>query len=262
MMINAINRIMAVLISGIAPLSLLADGGGTPQRRPALTTGQAIKVAIDSLYDGRSYVELVPQPGTDVDFSITRPDANDPTVCLAVAAAFTGDDLTSICGDHVVGGKRLKGYPDVTTTGHLLVDGTTGRISIAPNSRLDADMAIAESTGGHLFQQCLIVEDGEPHPERIPAAIVERKAHIIFRAACIKANGTFAIVQGADNQYAHEFVEGLATIGVVQAVYLDMGTWAYGWYRTDPGTDAVELSQRFDNTAHQSNWLVVSDKRQ
>ncbi len=257
MTFNAIYRIMALLISGMAPLCLLADGGGSPQRRFTTSTGAAIKVALDSLYNGHNYVEFIPQPGTEVGFSVTRPDADDPATCLAVAAAFTGDDLTSICGDHVVGGKRLKGYPDITTTGHLLINGTTGRISIAPNSSLEADIDTAVTTGGHLFQQCLIVEDGEPHPERIPAAIIERKAHIIFRAACIKANGQFAIVQGADDQYADEFVEGLATIGVTQAIYLDMGSWAYGWYRTDLGADAVELSQRFDNTAHQSNWLVV-----
>ncbi len=260
-MTNAINRIMALLISGIAPICLLADGGGAPQRQFAAATGTAIKVDLASAY-GHNYVVLIPQPGTEVDFSVTRPEANDSTVCLAVAAAFTGDDLTSICGDHVMGGKRLKGYADITATGHLLINGITGRISIAPNSSLDTDIATAERTGGHLFQQCLIVDDGEPHPERIPAAIIERKAHIIFRAACIMANGEFAIVQGVDNQYADEFVEGLATIGVTRAVYLDMGTWAYGWYRTEPGANAVELSQRFDNTAHQSNWIVVRAKRQ
>lgn len=257
---NAINRIMATLISGIVPLGLLADGGGTPQRSFTPANGTAIKVSLDSA-NGHDYVVLTPQAGTKVDFSITRPDINDQNVCLAVAAAFTGDDLTSICGDHVVAGKRLKGYDDVTATGHLLINGATSQISIALNSSLEADMATAVSSGGHLLQQCLVVEDGKPHPERIPAAIIERKAHIIFRAACLMADGTFAIVQGGDDQYSHEFVEGLAAIGVTQAVYLDMGTWAYGWYRTDDGSAPVELAQHFDNTAHQSNWLVVTAAR-
>ena len=87
------------------------------------------------------------------------PDINDTTIMLNVAAAFTLD-LTSmdVCGDHVVAGERIKGYDDVTATGHMLI--VDDKVMIASNDKLEQSIQEAVDGNGYLFQQCLIVEDG------------------------------------------------------------------------------------------------------
>ena len=50
------------------------------------------------------------------------PSIEDTSIILNVAAAFTLDLTTmDVCGDHVVAGERIKGYDDVTATGHMLI---------------------------------------------------------------------------------------------------------------------------------------------
>ena len=251
------NKLLALLVCSTVPLGLMAScAGGERHFEPQ--HGSVVSADVRQAA-GHSYLVLTAEPGASVEYSVTRPNGDDPDVCLAVAAAFTGDDLVSICGGHVVQGKRMQGYDDVTATGHMLLTG--GKVAIRPNGRLNESLNKAEADRGSLFQQCLVVEGGTAHAERIPQAITDRKAHIIFRAACLMADGTFAVVQGVDCQYAHEFVDGLVALGAKDAVYLDMGSWAYGWYRTDRGGKAVELADHFANTAHQSNWLVVRARR-
>lgn len=247
------NKLLSLLVCSAVPLGLMAScAGGERHFEPQ--HGSVISADVRQAA-GHSYLVLTAEPGASVEYSVTRPASDDPDVCLAVAAAFTGDDLVSICGTHVVQGKRMQGYADVTTTGHMLMSG--GKVAIRPSAQLSESVDTAVASRGSLFEQCLVVEGGKAHAERIPQAITDRKAHIIFRAACLMADGTFAVVQGADCQYGQEFVDGLVALGAQNAVYLDMGSWAYGWYRTDRGGKAVELADHFANTAHQSNWLVV-----
>lgn len=183
------------------------------------------------------------------------PAIDDRHVLLNVAAAFTLDTATmDVCGDHVIAGERIGGYRDVTATGHMLIVG--GKVSIFPNTRLQESINAAIKGGGYLFQQCLIVEDGTGRVERIPQAIRDRQAHIIYRAACVMGDGSVAVVQGGEPMYCHEFVAALVSLGARQALYLDMGTWAWGWVRPDGG-EPLELAERYFNTRYQSNWLQI-----
>ena len=204
---------------------------------------------------GHSYLIMRAAAGTEVRTSVTRPDVSDGSVLLSVAGAFTGDDLTTVCGDHVVTGTELKGYDDVTLTGHLL--SVDGKVSIRPQSQLQQSIEQAKRCHGWLLQQCYIVEHGVGHTERIPQAIIDRQACIIYRAACLLRDGTFAVVQGADKQLPGEFVDGLVGIGAQEALYLDMGSWAYGWWRPVGTAPIRELAEHYGNTRYQSNWLTI-----
>ena len=182
------------------------------------------------------------------------PSINDDSILLNVAAAFTLDtESMDVCGDQVVAGERIAGYDDITTTGHALI--INNNVSIKSNDYLEESIKTAVEGNGYLFQQCLIVEDGKGIVERIPKAIRDRKAHIIYRAACVMSNGSFAIVQGNEPMYCDEFIDALVALGAKQALYLDMGTWAWGWVRENGTT--TELSEHFSNTRYQSNWLQV-----
>ncbi len=217
-------------------------------------------LTVDAVAVGsHSYLVVKPLPGTWVmTSSHEAPDVNDSGTLLSVAAAFTSDDLTTVCGDHVVAGKLIKGYDDVTATGHMLI--VDGKVSIRPNDVLKSSMKSAIDRHGYLFQQCYIVENGVDRHDRIPQAILDRRAHIIYRCAALLADGNLAVIQGIDDQYPEEFVAGLVKLGVRDALYLDMGSWAYGWYRTRAGGMVHELARHYDNTRYQSNWLIIKAK--
>lgn len=182
------------------------------------------------------------------------PSINDDSILLNVAAAFTLDtESMDVCGDQVVAGERIAGYDDITATGHALI--INNNVSIKSNDCIEESLKAAVEGKGYLFQQCLIVEDGKGIVKRIPKAIRDRKAHIIYRAACVMSDGSFAIVQGDEPMYCGEFIDALVALGAKQALYLDMGTWAWGWVRENGTT--TELSEHFSNTRYQSNWLQV-----
>ena len=183
------------------------------------------------------------------------PSIADTSIVLNVAAAFTKDLISiDVCGDHVVAGERIKGYDDVTSTGHMLI--VDNKVSIKSNDCLEESLKAAEEGKGYLFQQCYIVEDGKGKVEHIPKAILDRNPKILYRAACVMKSGEFAVVQGGEEMYCNEFVDALVALGVDQALYLDMGTWAWGWVREWDKT-TQELTEHFFNTRYQSNWLQV-----
>ena len=210
---------------------------------------------------GKSLVVMRPGKDAKVRFVSHKqrnfgsaPSIDDTSIVLNVAAAFTLDTETmDVCGDHVVAGERIAGYDDITATGHMLI--VNNKVTIKGNDCLDESLKAAEEGKGYLFQQCYIVEDGKGMVERIPKAIRDREAHIIYRTACVTDNGNFVVIQGGEEMYCNEFIDALVAFGVSQALYLDMGTWAWGWVRENG--KPTELAQHFYNTRYQSNWLQV-----
>lgn len=239
----------------VMTMALVGCGSGT-----ALINGNDVVTVTHVSANGHQLMVMRVNQGGKVRFVSHKqqgftgaPSINDPSVALNVAAAFTLDTETmDVCGDHVVAGERIAGYDDVTATGHMLV--INNKVSILPNTCLEKSIKAAVEGKGYLFQQCLIVENSQAHVEHIPQPIRDRQAHIIYRAVCTMRDGTLAIVQGDEPMYCGEFVDALVALGAEQALYLDMGTWAWGWVRNGK---PQELEKKFDNTRYQSNWLQV-----
>ena len=248
---------IAPLLLAVAPVALM--GCGTSARSVG---HDGIVTVSHEVAAGHNLLVMKPTANARLSFVSHKqsnfkgaPGIDDPTIALNVAAAFTLDtESMDVCGDHVVAGEHIAGYDDVTATGHILIVGD--KVSIFPNSRLHQSIKAAVDGKGHLFQQCLIVEDGRAVVERIPQAIRDRQAHIIYRAVCIMRDGGVAVVQGGEKLYCHEFISALVALGAQQALYLDMGTWAWGWVR-ESGKPPRELAEHFANTRFQSNWLQV-----
>ena len=246
------------ILLGIVPVGLM--GCGAAKHATSANVGVELRYVTAG---GHKLMLMSPGINAQVRFVSHKqhnfdgaPSIDDTTIILNVAAAFT-KDITSmdVCGDHVVAGERIKGYDDVTATGHMLI--INNKVEIRSNDFLERSIGEAVKGKGYLFQQCLIVEDGRGVIERIPQAIRDRKAHIIYRAACVLDDGTFAIVQGDEPMFCGEFIDALVALGARQALYLDMGTWAWGWVRPD-GNSTQELSEHFFNTRYQSNWLIFT----
>ena len=248
------------LLLGVLPVTLMGCGTGSQ-----LVGGQHVVSVHNVAAAGHRVTIVKPTQQASIKFVsrhqagfVGAPSIGDTAIYLNVAAAFTRDiESLQVCGDHVVCGELIKGYDDVTATGHMLI--IDDKVSILPNSRLRESLRQAVAGKGYLFQQCHIVQDGQGRVERIPQAIRERKAHIIYRAVCTLGDGSVAIVQGDEPMYCHEFIDALVHLGAQQALYLDMGTWAWGWLR-EQGKPAQELAEHFFNTRFQSNWLQITTK--
>ena len=241
--------VMPVTLRGCGAKSLLADIKDSVKVNHVEAAGHKLIVMKP---DKKAQVRFVSHKQNDFNGA---PSIDDAAIVLNVAAAFTlNTETMDVCGDHVVAGERIKGYDDITATGHMLI--LDNKVTIKSNDCLNESLKAAEEGQGFLFQQCYIVEDGKGIVERIPKAIRDRKAHIIYRAACVMSDGNFAIVQGDEPMYCGEFIDALVAFGAKQALYLDMGTWAWGWVREN-GMPTQELSDHFFNTRYQSNWLQV-----
>lgn len=245
------------ILLGVVPVALMGCGSGMTQ----VKDNNVVTVAHVAARGHKLMVMRVAQDGKVRFVShkhqgfVGVPSLDDSSIALNVAAAFTLDTATmDVCGDHVVAGKRIAGYDDVTATGHALI--INNKVSILPNARLEKSIKAAVDGKGYLFQQCLIVEDGQAQVEHIPQAIRDRRAHIIYRALCIMHDGSLAIVQGDEPLFCEEFVDALVAMGAEQALYLDMGTWSWGWVRDGNG-ELLELEKKYDNTRYQSNWLQI-----
>ena len=240
------------------PAALMGCGGGAQ----ALNTASAVDIA-HVVAAGHRLMVMRVGPQAQVRFVSHKqhnfeaaPDISNRDIAVNVAAAFTLDPETmDVCGDHVVAGERIKGYDDVTATGHMLI--VDDKVKIASNDKLEQSIQEAVDGKGYLFQQCLIVEDGKGFVERVPEALLKRNPSIIYRAVCVKADGSVVAVQGGEAMLVSEFVDALVAFGDRQALCLDMGTWAWGWVR-EWDKLPQELSEHFFNTRFQSNWLQVT----
>ena len=248
---------MKWILLGVMPMALM--GCGTKSQKVAL--GDGVKV---SHVEDPGLPLMVMKPVGDARLRFVShkqkeftgaPDMADTSIVLNVAAAFTKDLITlDVCGDHVVAGERIKGYDDVTSTGHILI--LDDKVTIKGNANLKESLKAAVDGKGYLFQQCYIVEDGKGMVERVPKPILDRNPCILLRAACIMDNGEFAVIQSDVEMFCSDFVDALVAYGVRQALYLDMGTWSWGWVR-EWDMLPQELTEHYFNTRFQSNWLQI-----
>lgn len=252
-------RIVPLLV--VAPVALM--GCGTSARSVG---HDGIVTVSHEVAAGHNLLVMIPSKDAHWRFVSHKqsnfkgaPGIDDPTIALNVAAAFTLDtESMDVCGDHVVAGEHIAGYDDVTATGHMLI--VDDKVMIASNDKLEQSIQEAVDGNGYLFQQCLIVEDGKGYVEHVPEALLKRNPSIIYRAVCTKDDGSAVVVQGDEDMLVSEFVDALVAFGARQALYLDMGTWAWGWVR-ESGKPPRELAEHFFNTRFQSNWLQVVTPR-
>jgi hypothetical protein len=80
------------------------------------------------------------------------------------------------------------------------------------------------------------------------------------RALVELAGQRFVVVESmSDSLTMQQFGEDLLELGAYNALYLDMGDWDEGWYKT--GKQVVKLGHRRTETGRQSNWLVLTSSK-
>lgn len=160
------------------------------------------------------------------------PSKKDSSVIFCAEAAFTGELLeefrhANIAGDHVSGGERFRGYRCKRNTGAFAFYDGRGHFAY---KTYDALLEEAASHGGMAFGQEMIIHDGKAVPKIRKDSNVNE-----FRALCDYL-GHLCIIDSRGRVKYGDFVSELLTLGVTEALYLDMGPgWNYSWWRDGNG---------------------------
>ena len=199
---------------------------------------------------GTVYALFYPQ-NLAVRVVTSRPDVGNSHYLLSVAAAYT--DLQTnrpldllMCEGRVLQAQAKVGFLD----GVLIITGNTLTISrlAKGQSPPGAQLAQVRARNGTLLLQELLVFEGK-NQKAAGGSVFQRRALVEF------ANHQFAVIESTSNYLTlQQFGNDLLELGAKNALYLDMGDWDEGWYKT-PGK-LIRLGNRRTETARQSNWLV------
>lgn len=135
-----------------------------------------------------------------------QPNADDPSLLLAVMAADIRADNGGIVGDFVVDGRQLargerkEGFC-------AILDGTP---VIGRGGKEELERALAEK--GCFFRQYVLVDNGVATPPK-----PKGKNH--RRALCLRGDKLFVVASG-DRESYHDFATALADLGATEAIAL------------------------------------------
>lgn len=218
-------------------------------QRSALVSVDTLSMQVDTLvFHFTTYT-----PATDAGFAFmtTKPDTLNSNIGLCVVAAFTSKAPEHIVGTSVCNGKILY-YPTESESGYCLI--TSSGVEINPldtNDRSAITKAVREK--GDYFQQMILVNRGKAVPTTI-----FRNRTTARRALVITASETM-LVETDDRIHIDVFTDCLIRMGAIQAIYLDMGSWSEGWYRTSEG-QICRIGKNWKSSHLQTNWLVIKKR--
>lgn len=185
------------------------------------------------------------------------PSAENDSIILAFAGAFTGTDFNkghaNVAGDHVVGGKRYKGYRCKRNTGAFTWSAKSGPKFFYKdyNSALD----VVAQEGGVGFAQEMMIHNGAKVPTTRPTGNKN-----VFRALCLDADGTLAFYESQGIVKFGNFIDALLSKGVKEALYTDMGQgWNYCFYRNNKA-DASPKYLHTQSLPYASNFITIKIK--
>lgn len=192
------------------------------------------------------------QENLKADFLTTRPLKTDNSVCLCIPAAFTQLDNYAVDGLCISNGKASNTSKINHSVGGA-VKVINGKVSLFPTSKgsllTPALIQSVVDAKGSLFQQIMLIEDGKAASFKDTAEF-QRRAIVQFR------NGKIAVAESYEHIRLALFSKDLAALGVVNAIYTDMGSWDEGWYRDPKNCQPETIGRIRLHTDKQSNWFV------
>jgi len=208
-------------------------------------TPTAIKAPSGSAY------RLFPQGKSAFDFVVSRPTMRSKRVLLCVPAAFTMHDGT-VDGVCIVCGVSGRNEVNKELGGAMIVDrGRCRLLSTNKGAALTKSFVNSIKTKkASLFQQFLIVQNGRP-------ASFRDQSNFQRRAICENRQGAFSLIESEEPITFKTFNTDLAAMGMLNALYLDMGAWDEGWYRDAASGAIVKIGLDRSRTGSQSNWLIL-----
>jgi len=208
---------------------------------------------ITQSYDGGVCKILVYTPNK-LKFNLTnkRPE-NTPNNYLSVAAAFTDKDLKSTTGKLIIDGETIFKNNNPKLSGGCIIGNNSIKI-IDKTNNIDSLSKAVFNNHESYFQQALIVYNNKGIVWNLPNGDLKVK-----RRALIEFNNQFSICESASSLDIKKFQEALIDIGVKNAIYLDMGSWSEGWYKSVDAKQ-IKIGDNFSSTHLQTNWIYLSEK--
>ena len=185
-----------------------------------------------------------------------HPTEGDERVFVA-AGAYTKSynwsklDHDLIAGPHI-DDKFYEGYDEPANSGAFYYLHTEKRWDFVHDDYRQCLRDISETGACVAFSQVMLLSDREIcsiHPRAKPNKLRHR------RALC-DINHELYIVDSKYKVSMFEFARLLKTIGVIDGLYMDMGSMRYSAYREFDGLEWVEIHPRNRFTKYCSNYLV------
>lgn len=191
----------------------------------------------------------IAQGDSTAHWTLERPRSEDPKVVLCIPAAFT-DANGLVDGFYACGGRASnQRFPDTKIGGIVLVREGKCEVMSAPSGKIDGKLLEAiVSKKWECFQQFQVVAGGKG--ERF-----KDKTCCQRRGIGTLKDGTTVIVESCEPITLTQFGKDVASMGVEQLAYADMGPWDEGWYRNPANGKLVTIGQDRSLTRRQSNWL-------
>lgn len=188
-----------------------------------------------------------------VGWGLKRPDRGDKAVVLSIPAAFTTTS-GGVVGIYAVNGKvhnrRAISKP---IGGAVIIE--DGDFKIFPTFKgsvfNDAFVSSLKKRKATFFQQFQIVVDGKP------ASFKDKKLYQMRALVQFKDKTDKGVIESKEEISFQTFNRDLAGLGVVNALYTDMGAWDEGWYRDPDNGRIVTIGNDRSATEKQSNWLYL-----
>ena len=188
--------------------------------------------------------------GLTIKLNNVRPDFNKRTF-LCVPAAFTSPQQ-AVDGYFMKEGRVInKTINDIN--GFIMFNEQECVIDSIKNLTANR-LKIAKEGNYNIFQQFLLVKKSK----LIKCEKFKNRKNT--RRAIVKyPNGDIFIVESHRPMTILEFQEALVEIGVEDALYLDMGTYSEGWYKSYDH-EKIKIGEFFSSTNKQTNWLTFERK--
>lgn len=175
-----------------------------------------------------------------------RPDFSD-SIYFCVPAAFTTPG-TTIDGLFYIDGKKINAIRHPSLNGAVMFGG--GAFNFIEADKINsALLSEIEKKGFSFFQQQLLIKDSVVVQDTL------FKKDKNKRRALIQIGDDYAVAESETAVIIKEFQLALLSKGVVNAIYLDMGTWSEGWYRSKD-KEKIVIAESKVNTHKQTNWLT------
>ena len=183
-----------------------------------------------------------------------RPLSGDTSVLFVCAAAFTLLENDAIDGLFIDSGKVKVKWINHSLGGGIVIPEKSSQ-DVATIFGTDMgkalDSAFIDSVAAmhaSFFQQIQLVRDGQ--------ALRFQKEFSNFqrRALCVW-HGQLVVVESTTACTMQKFANVLKSCGIQNALYVDMGSWDEGWYRT-PQRQLSKIGLMRNETDRQSNWFV------
>jgi hypothetical protein len=218
-------------------------------------TSDNLTVEFKKASSGNNYT-IIYKNDLAIDVTLKRPEKNDKTVFLCIAGAYTDLNTYFVDGLYIDNGKVYnKDKVNLSLGGGIKI--INGEADIFPTQKgkllNDSLINFITSKKGSFFQQIQMIENG--------TGARYKDIKLFQRRAIVKLKSKkTAVIESYEHITLADFTKDLLEIGVIDALYTDMGGWDEGWYRS-PDDNSIKITGRMrTHTKQQCNWVVFRKK--